>query len=110
MDSEHIYVAAHSLGGVMSQNYLKDGESEVKGLILMGSVILRSNRYLDDKGQTVVNVKTNTLTILGTKDGLLRISRGAEALYTQHNNMAPNQSFTHSLYAIEGTSHASFMD
>lgn len=90
MDSEHIYVAAHSLGGVMSQNYLKNGESEVKGLILMGSVILRSNRELDTDGKSIVTVNMNTLTIVGTKDGLLRISRGAEALYTQQHNIASN--------------------
>lgn len=76
----------------------------------MASVILRSHRKLNEKGETVVTLQRNTLSILGTKDGLLRISRGAEAFYSQLQHIAPNQPFTHSLLAIEGTSHASFMD
>ena len=44
----------------------------------MGSVVLRNNREVDSEGKSKINLKTNTLTLLGTKDGLLRITRGAE--------------------------------
>merc|ERR1712113_1095017 len=42
---DNIFMAAHSLGGVMSQKYAK-GRTDIKGLILMGSVLLRDNRSL----------------------------------------------------------------
>jgi len=62
--------------------YVQDGK-EAKGLILMGSVLLANNRKILDDGTTSFDFKTPTLTLLGVKDGLLRISRGAEAYYHQ---------------------------
>jgi len=44
---ENIFMAAHSLGGVMSQKYVK-GRTDIKGQILMGSVLLRNNHSIDD--------------------------------------------------------------
>ena len=55
----------------------------VKGSILMGSVLLRGKRNITDSGETHFDYKTPTLTLLGEKDGLLRISRGAEAYWHQ---------------------------
>ena len=73
-------MAAHSLGGVMSQKYVK-GRTDIKGLVLMGSVLLRDNHSIDDQGQTTFDYDIPTLTIGGTKDGLLRISRVAESYW-----------------------------
>jgi len=47
----------------------------------MGSVILRKYVGIDEDGKSDIKVKMRTLTILGIKDGLLRITRGAEAYY-----------------------------
>lgn len=47
----------------------------------MGSVILRNFREIDDEGESKIKINFKTLTILGTKDGLMRVSRGAEQFY-----------------------------
>lgn len=104
-----IYVAAHSLGGVFVQDTLRAGHDDVKGLILMGSVLLRKHRHLNDQGKTEFNMGIHTASVLGTKDGLLRITRGAEAFWHQHINQAPSTN-NHTLLAVEGTNHRSFLD
>ena len=71
-----VFLAAHSLGGVMSQIYLKN-HNEFSGLMLMGIVLLRNTRSIPATGTTLYNFKTPILTMQGTKDGLLRVSRGA---------------------------------
>ena len=38
------FLAGHSLGGVMTQDYLKNGDTQFKGQILMSSVLLRDRR------------------------------------------------------------------
>jgi pimeloyl-ACP methyl ester carboxylesterase len=43
-----IFMAAHSLGGVISQNYLKDHHDIFKGLILQGSALLRDKRLINN--------------------------------------------------------------
>jgi len=48
---ENIYILGHSLGGVMSQIYLSS-ESKYKGLILMGSAILRKYRNIKSDGKS----------------------------------------------------------
>ena len=80
---DKIFMAAHSLGGVMAQDYIKSNPDLIKGSILMGSVLLRGKRNITDSGETHFDYKTPTLTLLGEKDGLLRISRGAEAFWHQ---------------------------
>jgi hypothetical protein len=47
----------------------------------MGSVLLRGKRNITDSGSSYFDYPTPTLTLLGEKDGLLRISRGAEAYW-----------------------------
>jgi predicted alpha/beta hydrolase family esterase len=74
-------LAAHSLGGVMAQKFSKDNSSLIKGQILMGSVLTRDNHSLNKDGTTHFYYPVPTLTLGGTKDGLMRISRMAEAYY-----------------------------
>ena len=106
---ENIFMAAHSLGGVMSQKYVK-GRTDIKGQILMGSVLLRNNHSIDDQGETAFDYDVPTLTIGGTKDGLLRITRVAESYWHQYTNVQSSQAGMFPVLAIEGGSHASFMD
>merc|ERR1712195_332924 len=75
---DNIFMAGHSLGGVMAQNYA-NGNDKVKGLVTMGSVLLRNNHSINSDGTTHWSFDTPTVQINGTKDGLLRISRTAES-------------------------------
>ena len=83
---DNVLIMAHSLGGVMSQIYLKKN-SAFKALVLLGSGILRSSRSIDQDGKTRIDFLTPTLTIGGTKDGLFRITRVAEAYLHQNINI-----------------------
>lgn len=78
---DDIFIAAHSLGGVMSQQFVKSHSDLVKGQILMGSTLLRDTHSITDEGKTLFDYSTPTLQVSGLKDGLLRISRGAEAFW-----------------------------
>jgi len=83
---ENVFMGAHSLGGVMSQKYVK-GRTDIKGLVLMGSVLLNENHSINDQGQSTFDYDIPTLTIGGTKDGLLRISRVAQSYWHQYTNI-----------------------
>lgn len=76
----------------------------------MGSVMLRADRSIDDQGKTLFDTSIPTLTINGTKDGLLRISRTAESYWHQYTNIEASQAGLFPILAIEGVSHTSFMD
>lgn len=80
-------IAGHSLGGVMSQKYAASNSDTIKGSILMGSVLLRSYHSINDDGSTKWDYEVPTLTLSGTKDGLLRVSRVAEAFWHQYTNI-----------------------
>ena len=56
-----IFIAAHSLGGVMTQLWSKDNADKVKGIALMGSVLLRDNKALNDAGNTEYSFPIPTL-------------------------------------------------
>lgn len=75
---DNLFLAAHSLGGVIAQDFVPKRD-DIKGQILMGSVLLRKQHKITASGETHFNYTKPTLTILGEKDGLLRFSRGAEA-------------------------------
>jgi len=68
---DNIFMAAHSLGGVMTQLYVggHDGNKTasavppIKGMMLMGSVLLRNQRTILPTGQTHFNFATPTLTL-----------------------------------------------
>lgn len=108
-DGDNLFIAAHSLGGVMSQKYVK-GKTNFKGQILMGSVVLRADRSLNDQGESEFSQTVPTLTISGTKDGLLRVSRAAESYWHQYTNIKSDQAGMFPVLVLEGVSHARFMD
>jgi len=80
-------MAGHSLGGVMAQKYATKNADTIKGLMLMGSVLERGNHKINDDGTTHFNFKVPTLTMGGSKDGLMRITRVAESWYHQVENI-----------------------
>jgi pimeloyl-ACP methyl ester carboxylesterase len=75
MTTNRTIIAAHSLGGVMSQIYLTSLGGHAEALVLMGATVLRSNRDYD--------FPFPILTIDGELDGLLHVTRQAEAYYHQ---------------------------
>lgn len=86
------YLAAHSLGTVVTQLYSVHHASEYKGQILMGGSILKSEREEDQStGQTILKNKIPTLVLGAERDGLYRITREAEAYYHHVVNINPSQ-------------------
>ena len=106
---DNIMIAGHSLGGVMAQNYANKNTDTIKGQILMGSVLLRDNRKINDDGTTHFDYQIPTLTLGGTKDGLMRVSRLTEAYWHSQINVEASQANMFPIFALEGTSHMSYM-
>jgi hypothetical protein len=79
-----------------------------KGQVLMSSAILRDKHSLQDDGSTLFSYSTPTLTIGGTKDGLMRITRIAESYYHQITNVTPAQAGLFPIDVLEGVSHYQF--
>lgn len=80
-------MAGHSLGGVMAQKYATKNADKIQGLMLMGSVLERGNHKINDDGTTHFKFNVPTLTMGGSKDGLMRITRVAESWYHQVENI-----------------------
>lgn len=95
---------------MISQDYLEKHQDEFKGLILTGSGLLNSKRKILDDGTSEFSIKTPSLTIGATKDGLFRITRGAVSYWHQIKNINEEQKGLHQYVALEGLSHSSFMD
>ena len=93
----------------MAQNYANKNTDTIKGQILMGSVLLRDNHKINDDGTTHFEYEVPTLTLGGTKDGLMRVSRLAEAYWHSQVNIEASQANMFPIYAMEGTSHMSYM-
>jgi len=53
----------------------------------MGSVLLRDKHSITDDGYSLFDYQVPTLTLGGTKDGLMRVTRLAEAYWHQVNNI-----------------------
>ena len=103
------FLAGHSLGGVMTQDYLKGGDTQFKGQILMSSVLLRDRRTVQSSdGTTLYDYSTPTLTIGGTKDGLMRITRVAESYYHQVENISTSQAHLFPVEVLNGVAHYQF--
>ena len=84
---DNVFIAGHSLGGVMAQKYAKGKSDSIKGQVIMGSVLLRGTRSINDDGTTHIDYDVPTLTLGGTKDGLMRVSRLAESYWHQYDNV-----------------------
>jgi len=112
---DNLFIAGHNLGGVMSQWYItgegmfESPDYTFKGQILLGSVMNRQYRSISkDDGTTVFKFPTDTLTIGGTKDGVTRISRVAEAYWHQIKNVNSQYTGKFPVVALEGVSHHQF--
>jgi len=85
------YLAGHSTGGTMAGWFT--GTPEVaklglKGLILAASDIIRAGRVMTHDGKTYIrNLPLPTVTLTGTKDGILRLTRVAESYWHQTVNI-----------------------
>ncbi|CAM9266739.1 unnamed protein product [Ectocarpus fasciculatus] len=85
MIEEFSFYGGHSLGGAMMPDYVYANAADTAaGVMLSGSFLTR--KYKTGKtaeGRPQYEFPVPTLTIGGELDGLCRISRVAEALYTQ---------------------------
>lgn len=82
---KNIY-AGHSLGGAMLPDFVAklDEKEKADGMVLLGAFIPRSFKTgKTAAGRPQVNYPVPSLTIGGELDGLCRVTRIAEALYTQ---------------------------
>lgn len=93
----------------MTQDYAQSNLDFIKGQILMGSVLTRDKHTLNDDGSTHWNYDVPTLTLGGTKDGLMRVTRLTEAYWHQIKNVESAQAGKFPIYAMEGTSHMSYL-
>jgi len=75
----------------------------------MGSVLTRDKRSINDDGTTQINYDVATMSLAGTKDGLMRISRVAESFWHSNVNINDSQSKNFPTIAFEGVSHAQFL-
>ena len=102
MNATDIIFAAHSLGGVILQDYLNDNKQVGIGQILLGSFLLRKYRN--------VTYPVPTLTIGGELDGLCRVTRIMEAYYHQILHASDPQTATKSfpVAVVEGMTHMQF--
>lgn len=114
-DSDNWFLSGHSLGGVMTQGFLAPGSKDAsaasfKGQILMSSALLRSTHSIQDDGTTLFDYSTPTLTLSGSKDGLMRVTRIAESYFHQEVNITDDQAGLFPVQVLEGVSHAQFAD
>lgn len=75
----------------------------------MGSVLTRDQRKINSDGTSLYDYSVPTLTIGGTKDGMMRISRVAESFWHSHINIEAAQKDRFPVMAFEGLSHMQFM-
>lgn len=71
----------------MAQKYTEKNVDQIKAQILMGSTITRHSREIMEDGTSMYNYGVPTMTIGGTKDGMMRISRIAESYWHSHVNI-----------------------
>ena len=90
----------------MAQRYADSNSNQIKAQILMGSVLTRDHRQINSDGTSHYDYKVPTLTIGGTKDGLMRVSRVAESFWHSHKNIEAAQKDLFPVMVLEGVSHA----
>ena len=109
-NTDNIFFAAHSVGGIAIQKYLKSFPERAKGQILMGSFLNQSHlSQLNDQGKTEIQYNVPTLTIGGTLDGLARITRIATGFWHQQINVAETtDKLKFPVVVIDGATHIQF--
>lgn len=81
---QRIYFAGHSLGGAMLPDFVASATEKADGMVLLGSFIPRSFKTCKTPaGRPQVAFSVPSLTIGAELDGLCRITRIVEALYSQ---------------------------
>ena len=107
--------AGHSLGGAMLPDYVKSlldkDRTSSDGLVLLGAYLTRVMKTgKTAEGRPQVEFPTPTLTIGAELDGLCRLSRIAEALYSQVTFSADPEGAVKSLpvTVVEGMNHMLF--
>jgi hypothetical protein len=84
MVADNHYYGGHSLGGAMMPDYVHDNAPTADGMVLMGAFLSRKFKTATTaEGRPQVAYPVSTLTIGAELDGLCRVSRVVEALYTQ---------------------------
>jgi hypothetical protein len=72
----------------------------------MGGSLKRDKRHNDNStGETVVDHQVPTMTLSGTKDGLFRITRGAESYFHLVQNIQPSQNGKNPVVLMDGLCH-----
>jgi hypothetical protein len=85
MKAEKHFYAGHSLGGAMMPDYVYDEVADsATGMFLFGAFLTRKFKTgSTEEGRPQVQFPVPSLTVGGELDGLARLSRMVEALYTQ---------------------------
>lgn len=77
----------------------------------MGGGIMRDHRTNNNAtGLTEWEFPLPTLTLVGSKDGLYRVTRAAEGYFHQYLNVDPSQKGRFPMDLLIGGDHGSFMD
>ncbi len=97
--SDPLFMAGHSLGGAMLQDYVFKC-TNCAGQILMGAGLLRKYRGKE--------YPVKTLTIDGTLDGLYRVTRQAESFYHFIQHGPASNVYDFPVVVYEGVSHMQF--
>ncbi|GMH82641.1 hypothetical protein TL16_g09328 [Triparma laevis f. inornata] len=109
--TSHNFYAGHSLGGAMMPDYVASKPDDADAMFLLGSFITRKYKTgKTDAGRPQVKFPVPTLTIGGELDGLCRISRIVEALYTQITFDEDTEGMTDYMpvTVVEGMNHMQF--
>jgi hypothetical protein len=75
----------------------------------MGSTLTREKHSINKNGTTHWDYQTPTMSIGGTKDGLMRVSRMAESFWHSNINVEKDQENLFPTIVFEGVSHAQFL-
>lgn len=111
MKAEYTFYGGHSLGGAMLPDYVNSVKDTAKGMVLLGAFMTRKFKTATtSSGRPQVSFPVPSLTIGGELDGLCRISRISEALYTQvtYANSPSAAAKQMPVTVVEGMNHMEF--
>lgn len=112
MKADKSFYGGHSLGGAMMPDYVyKSASKTASGMFLLGSFLTRKYKTgKTSQGRPQVVFPVPTLTIGAELDGLCRISRITEALYSQvtFSSDPAKASTTLPVTVISGMNHMQF--
>lgn len=100
-------LAGHSAGGMIGQDYATSSGQFI-AQVLMGAAINRDKVSIQSDGSSSIDYTVPTLTIGGSRDGITRISRMAEASWHQDKNVQSSQAGLFPVEVIDGAAHYQF--